>query len=58
MPRKNSPPHIKQWAPLEIAERTLFPGREPQDLTAAERKQALAYAKQLLKERTGYVMEP
>lgn len=51
-------PKIKGWAPLEIAEQTLFPGIHPHQLTAAQRKQALAYAKDLLAERTGHRLEP
>ena len=57
MPRRSPDkrvPHVKGWAPLEIAEQTLFPGVHPHQLTSAQRKQALAYAKQLLQKRTGY----
>lgn len=51
-------PYIKSWSPLELAETQLFPTIPPHQLTKAQRDQALALAKQMLAERTGYVMEP
>lgn len=51
-------PTIRGWAPLEIAEQTLFPTIDPRDLTPAQRAEALAYAKQLFHERTGILLNP
>jgi hypothetical protein len=58
MSPKKPVPHIKGWAPLELAETQLFPGVHPHQLTKAQRDEALALAKRMLAERTGHVMEP
>lgn len=58
MSPKKPIPHVKGWSPLELAETVLFPDIPPRKLTPAQRTEAIAYAKRMLAERTGHVMEP